>query len=1159
MSIITEIATFSFALLAVLTNIYASPISAPAATTSFSRMINLSLYDSSTEMETRIQSDFNAFQSTGFQFTQMTNLLVFATMDSYFQQFLGFDDLEKIMLSHTSDITTQIKLFAALHDCKIVNANCIDRSLGYKLTAKLSPNLKWTQNLGFNAQIDEVFLTHDFKKVTSDFARGATADELQWLYDRNLLTTHMLRLVGILSGLETRDNGLCRYALNLLTQLQKRDQTFRLIQADIEPWIGCISPYETESMIRSWHQLVVDNLDLLTVESQKATVESLIMSVKWAIDDNRPTYSIELTHLANIGSRISLMGINDFIQLSSRLLTSANDLTFNVAENPMLMQVLEDNFVTNSMNRHRSHYPLGQLLSLMTPKDLKMHGLESQIEYVIEDRTFNARTLPRPMIQFISTFYRSLKSQFGTEDVALNLCELSVGLPLLSFESLSGQVLTEIIQKCPIIVHMMSETQKLIVANKLSANFVSDSFPVNLVSYLDVSDVQNHTTLVRLQAENFDDQLIQSEIFRQFYSALPISPKLAEQMESAILGLDFKKLDGLSLVDQIDVLRIFGDRKVHFSRSEAHTVAKIFRENFKKLNILPEFSVQLLPGQDFYFMPPEMFLEFEESELENIDKLACQNIFHRVTDDYLLKLPTSRLRMLASVYIENCKRESEKRSHEPLAQKDVDNLRHLVCYAPKQIIEDMSYEMLSNALIYFSKCSIDDAIASLISEKLHFVFITPKKVEDLGINFCSVFSFDVDSVQRLEKQKQHYLSAFLKVLDEISRKESLTDNLLDCTRTVSSLVTQTIKANTFSGLSSLCETDSARFLTCPVIRSLGWANQFTDSSYYKKFSSKCDLERCSGYIKNNQKFFTEESLTEIAFIIFPPDSEITHEQIISSAFLLPFTNISVKKIVTLAVDHNERNYEVIETLGKVQNLELDQQQFSRILSKIGRLNFWKVSLIGEIICNLPVDGNSNLIKSYFESVDDLKQSIPIIGQLKNCSDKFFASFANQAVDLFRFPTISGLSPFVISKLGNLVPYLNPYWLTSLDDSALQAINPEVLNKLNFDQVIEPVLERLSVDQISELSEELTNQMTPEQLAYVHKLMNGLAETNHFSESTTEESNVLENSATENIDGYDYYSQTNVRVIYIYSSANKLVSDLTLICISIMAAFVISFM
>ena len=1112
----------------------------------FANMVNFTLYDSSAELKSNIQYDFNSFQSSNYQKTsQMSNLLIFSTLDKYFQQ-LNNEELRAIIETHPSDVTTQLKVFKALSECRNVETTCADnRSSAYKLTAYLKPTLKWTQNLGFNAQIDEVFLTNDFKKVTSDFARGATAIELQWLYDRNLLTTHLMRLVGSLSTLKTRDDGLCRYVFNLLGQIQKRDLTFRLVPADIEPWLHCISPYETENIIMNWKELILNNLDTLKPESQKETVDSLTDSVNWAIESNLRTYQSELARLANIGSKVSLIGINDFVQLASRLLNIPNNLQFDASHNPLLMQVLEDNFVTYSMNRHRSHYPLGQLLSLVTPEDLENQGLVSQIEYVIEDKTYNVDALPREMIQFIADSYRSTKPQQTREELALNLCELASGLSLIEFESLSSQLFSQLVEKCPAFLETATQTQKLIMVDKITNDLSITALPSNLVPYLGILETQNLTSQIDLPANEIKDYLFQSEIYMQIYSSKRLSPKIAEEMGSTILGMDFEDLNDLSLVDQIDILRIYGSRKTKFTRSEAQFSAKMYRENFKKLNILPDFTIQMLPHQDLFFMPAEIFLEFEENEWEGVNKLACQNIFSRVNDEYILELPTSRLRMLAKVYMNNCKREPSKRLHEPMTQKDVDNLRHLLCYVPIKTINDMSYELLSNGLIYFSKCQIDQKIAQVIPEKLHFLFITPKKVEDLGANFCSVFKLDNNSTKRLYVQKEYYLSAFLKVLNELGKERELSDLQSKCAEFVSNLVTQTIRSNSISGLGSLCKSGSDKFLTCPVIRSLTWGNSFLEASYFQKYSSKCDLERCSSYIKENKKFFKNEILAEIAGTIFPAGAEITREQVIKSAHLLPFTKINTNSILNLFNDNNPRSFEVLESLGKIEGFRFESDSFSRVYETVGPLNLWKVSVLGNLMCELPMDLNNNAIKSYFESRDQLKQSIPIIGQLTTCSDRFYSNFANLAVDLFRFPELN-ITPLVIAKLGNLVPFLNPSWLKYASTLTLQAVQPEIVNKLSFTGVIEPNLKRFSVEQISKLSDVHLNRMNFDQLEYIHSLTNGLAEAEFSSYTTTKSPQSEVESESVLPENYDYFSENYVRVIYIISNVDKLFSNVLLV-------------
>ena len=1113
--------------------------------TELANMVNFTLYNSSADLKSEIQSDFNSFQSNNNQKTrQMSNLLVVSSIDKYFQ-LLNNEELRAIIKTHPSDLTTHLKVFRALSECgKVEPAPCSDRSSAYNLTRHLKPTLKWTQNLGFNAQIDEVFLTGDFKKVTSDFARGATEIELQWLYDNQLLTTHLMRLVSSLATLETRDDGLCRYVLNLLGQIQKQDLTFRLVPADLEPWLHCISPHETENIIKNWKELILDNLDSLKPESQKETVDSLTDSVNWAIESNLRTYHSELGRLANIGSKVSLIRINDFVQLASRLLNVPNNLKFDASQNPFLIQVLEDNFVSYSMDRHRSHYPLGQLLSVVTPEDIKQHGLVSQIEYVIEDKTYNLDALPHEMIQFIADTYTSTKPQQTREEVALNLCELASGIPLTEFESLPSQIFLQLVEKCPVFLQAATHTQKLIIADKIANDLSTTALPSNLVPYLGILETQHFISKAELPVDEIEDPIFQSEIYTQTYR---LTPKIAEDIGSTILGMDFDDLNELSLVDQIDILRIYGSRKTQFTRSQAQFAAKMFRENFKKLNVLPDFTIQLLPYQDIFFMPAEMFLEFEENEWEGVNKLACHNIFSRVKDEYLLELPTPRLRMLAKVYMNNCERAPSKRSlHEPMTQKDVDNLRHLLCYVPIKTVNEMSYELLSNGLIYFSKCEIDQKTAGVIQDKFHFVFITPKKVEDLGTNFCSVFKFDHNSTERLYLQKEYFLSAFLKVLNELGKENELSKNQSECAKIVSGLVTQTIRSNSIAGLESLCKSGSDKFLTCPVIRSLTWGNSFLEASEFQKFSSKCDLERCSIFIKEHQKFFKNEVLTEIAETIFPADAEITHEQVIKSAHVLPFTNISVNSILNLVTDKNPRSFEVLESIGKVEGFLFDSNDFSRVYEAVGPLNMWKVSIFGNLMCELPTETHNNAIKSYFESVDQLRKSIPIIGQLTTCSDRFYSNFANLAVDLFRFPGMN-ITPLVITKLGNLVPYLNPRWLKSSSKLALQAVKPEIVNKLSFTEVIEPNLKRFSVEQITKLSNDHLTRMSFDQLEYIASLTNGLAETELLSYTTTKSPQREIESESLLPENYDYFSQNNVRVIYIYSNVDKLASKFILLC------------
>ena len=1096
-------------------------------------VVSYSFYRNEPELWSILQTDYAIFEAAGF--SNMSNNLIYSLTPEYIQLRLTDEQILEIIQSRMSDISAQMKILGTLNECYVSPNLCRNPSAAYDVTTSISPNSPWLQNVGFQSQIGEVFKRNDFKKVTPDFARGATEDDLQALFDKNLLTTHLMRLIDSLATRKHKDFGLCRYILKLLDATQKRDPQFRLMPVDIEPWIFCISPYEAESMTGKWNDIVVKNLDSLLPMSQRQAVTSLSYSTRWAIEGD--TFHLEVSKLAKVGDKIKFTGIADFIHLSEDLLTILNNFEFDPDSNPLQLQVLENHFLTNSINNHRSHYQLGQLLPALSPENLEKFSLTSQLEYVLQDGTYQAKYLSRQMLRFLSnTLMKQRKNQEPIEKFALKLCDLIVGLPLKDLTTFSASFYMNLLEKCPKAISIMSPTQKAFVASKLLTQRPFLTLPHDLVTELEISDLKEYLKEVGYHNDVsiFAKDDLAYEVYPTKLSYHQLSPALATYLSAAVKGLNFKHLDSLHYLDKIDVIRILGTQKVQFTRTEAKHAAEIIRDVYKKLHFTDHFSVNLLPKQDLYFLPPEIFLEFEHPELSGIDKLGCQNIFNRLIPEYVLQLPKSRSRMLVNIYLQNCKEEQNPRKQDPISQKDVDNLKHLICYSPKTVIENLSYQILSDALIYFSECSIDQNLAETLSRKLHFVFIIPKKVADLGANFCSVFNFDAESVARLESQKQYFLSSFLFVLEKIKNKPVLDDKSKNCTKILTVLVKRDIQNHPqLSSMNLLCDKEQGQYLTCQAIRSLGWGNMFLSPMEYRYHCSLCELQRCSQFITENLKFFSPESLKVIASILLPNDKQknsLTTDKVLSAAKLLPYTSHNLENMFPIRLDHQggPRFYEVIEELGKVENLNSSYSFNFFVTKEFGHLQQWKISLLGEILCRAP--------KIKILEAQDYHRSLHLIGRLRSCSADFFKYFANESLRMYGLQT--SWSPYLVKKLGILIAHLPHDVIDSFEAHQLQLVEPEVVNKFPIVSVKRNI-QKLSLEQLAGLEAHVVDELLPEEVDFIAEILEGAEKGKDNVQSTTQSVSMDDGKTIDPPSSMDYMSRESVRVIYIYSSSLSL--------------------
>ena len=1110
-------------------------------------IVNYTFYRNE-ELWTILQTDYAVFEAASV--SNMSNNLIYSLVPEYIRRLLTDEQILEIMTSRMSDLSAQMKILGTLNECYIRSSLCRNPSAAYDITTSISPNSMWLRNVGFQSQIGEVFKRNDFKKVTPDFARGATENDLQKLFDKNLLTTHLMRLIDSLATRRHKDFGLCRYILKLLHETQKRDPQFRLMPVDIEPWIFCISPYEAESMTGKWNEIVVKNLNSLLPMSQRQAVTSLSYAARWAIEGD--TFHLEVSKLANVGDKIKFTGIADFIHLSKDLLTILNNFEFDPDSNPLQLQVLENHFLTNSVNNHRSHYQLGQLLPALSEENLEKFDLNSQLEYVLQDGTYQAKYLSRQMLRFLSnTLMKQRKNQEPMEGFALKLCDLITGLPLKDLTSFSARFYMNLLETCPKAISIMPSTQRIFVAFKLLTQRPFLTLPQELIEDLEVKDLKDY--LIEVGYHNDISVFAKGDLAYEVYpyklSYHQISPELATYLGPAVKGLNFKHLESLHYLDKIDVLRIFGARKVHFSRTEAKRSAGIIREVYQKLRFTNNFNVNLLPKQDLYFLPAEIFLEFEYLELTGIDKLGCQNIFNRLEPEYVLQLPKSRARMLVNIYFQNCKEDRNPRKQDIIGQKDVDTLKHLICYSPENVIESLSYQILTDALIYFSQCSIDDSLAEILSRKLHFVFIIPKKVADLGANFCSVFKFDAESVDRLKSQKQYFLSSFLYVLETIKSRPMLDENMKNCTRILTALVKRDIQNHPqLSSMKLLCDRQPDQFLTCQTIRSLGWGNLFLDYREYRDHSSKCELERCAQFITENLKFFKPESLKEIASVLLPNSrgkNRLSTDKILSAAKLLPFTKHNLENIFPIEPngEASSRLFEILEELGKVRDLN-SSHSFDFFLGKnlpkgLGLLEQWKVSLLGELFCRAP---KSKIVETYFLDSQEYHRSLHLIGRLRTCSPGFFKYFANESLRMYDLQT--SWSPYLVKKLGILIPHLPPEVIDSFEAHQLQLMEPEVVNKFPVVSVKRNI-QKLTLEQLAGLDAQVLKQLSPEDMEFIADSLEGAEKGKDNLQSTTQSVASEDGKTADPSSNLDYISRESVRVIYIYSSSHSLVCVTTI--------------